>query len=42
MKLVELKNEDVKEFKKLMQDAFQYEYESVYSNKKIGSDIDVK
>ena len=34
MKLVELKNEDLKEFKKLMQEAFQYGYESVYGNDK--------
>ncbi len=30
MKLIELKSEDVKEFKKLMIEAFQYGYESVY------------
>ncbi len=32
MKLIKLKNEDLKEFKKLMQEAFQYGYESVQSN----------
>ena len=30
MKLVELRNENIKEFKMLMIDAFQYGYESVY------------
>lgn len=30
MKLIALKNEDIKEFKKLMQEAFQYGYESLY------------
>lgn len=30
MKLVELRKENIEEFKKLMQDAFQYGYESVY------------
>ena len=34
MKLVELRKEDLKEFKKLMQDAFQYGYESVYGKDK--------
>lgn len=30
MKLVELRKENIEEFKKLMQDAFQYGYESIY------------
>ena len=30
MNLIKLKDEDLKEFKKLMQDAFQYGYESVF------------
>ena len=34
MNLIKLKDEDLKEFKKLMQDAFQYGYESVYGNDK--------
>ena len=34
MRLVELMKEDLKEFKSLMQDAFQYGYESVYGNDK--------
>ena len=34
MKLVELRKENIKEFKKLMQDAFQYGYESIYGKDK--------
>ena len=34
MELVELRKEDIKEFKKLMQDAFQYGYESIYGKDK--------
>ena len=34
MNLIKLKDEDLKEFKKLMQDAFQYGYESVYGEDK--------
>ena len=34
MKLVELRKENIKEFKKLMQDAFQNGYESVYGKDK--------
>ena len=34
MKLVELRKEDIDKFKKLMQDAFQYGYESVYGKDK--------
>ena len=34
MRLVELKNDDIKEFKKLMIEAFQYGYESVYGKDK--------
>ena len=34
MKLIELKSEDIKEFKKLMIEAFQYGYESVYGEDK--------
>ena len=34
MNLIKLKDEDLKEFKKLMQDAFQYGYESVYGKDK--------
>lgn len=34
MKLVELKKEDIKQFKKYMQEAFQYGYESVYGKSK--------
>ena len=30
LKLIKLRNEDIKEFKKLMQESFQYGYESVY------------
>ena len=30
MKLIELRTENIKEFKKLMQEAFQYGYESIY------------
>jgi len=34
MKLVELRKENIEEFKKLMQDAFQYGYESIYGKDK--------
>ena len=34
MDLIKLKKEDLEKFKKLMQDAFQYGYESVYGNDK--------
>ena len=34
MNLIKLKDEDLKEFKKLMQEAFQYGYESVYGSDK--------
>ncbi len=34
MELIELRKKDIKEFKKLMQDAFQYGYESVYGKDK--------
>ena len=34
MNLIKLKDEDLKEFKKLMQEAFQYGYESVYGKSK--------
>jgi len=34
MNLINLKDEDLKEFKKLMQEAFQYGYESVYGEDK--------
>jgi len=34
MELVELRKENIEEFKKLMQDAFQYGYESIYGEDK--------
>ena len=34
MELIKLKEEDVKEFKKLMQEAFQFGYESYYGKDK--------
>lgn len=34
MNLIKLKDEDLKEFKKLMQDAFQYGYELIYGKDK--------
>ena len=34
MKLVELRNQDIQDFKKLMIEAFQYGYESVYGKSK--------
>lgn len=34
MRLIELRNDDIKEFKKLMQESFQYGYESVYGSDK--------
>ena len=34
MKLVELRKENIEEFKKIMQDAFQYGYESIYGKDK--------
>lgn len=34
MDLIKLKEEDLKEFKKLMKDAFQYGYESIYGKDK--------
>ena len=30
MKLIKLRDKDINEFKKLMQESFQYGYESVY------------
>lgn len=34
MELIKLRDNDIKEFKKLMQEAFQYGYESVYGEDK--------
>ena len=35
MKLVELTNEDIKEYKRLMIETFQYRYESVYGKSNV-------
>lgn len=34
MELIELRKEDINEFKRLMKESFQYGYESIYGNDK--------
>ncbi|MGN1013247.1 MAG: hypothetical protein ACI4ON_05440 [Clostridia bacterium] len=34
MKLIELRSDNINEFKKLMQESFQYGYESIYGKDK--------
>ena len=43
MELIKLRDTDINEFKKLMQDSFQYGYESIYGNDKeqVLSDKDI-